>query len=54
MQIREIQEVIVIGDNVYWVFSTFQVVAPFPEGLNNRQQLLVIDLVVPFRIIERL
>ena len=42
-----------VGDNVNRGSSTFQVVTPNPEGLEDGQQLLVVDVVVEFSPIER-
>ena len=42
----EVLEVLVVGEHKYDVCRALQVVAPLSEGLEDSQQLLIIDLVV--------
>jgi len=42
----KVLEVLVIGEHMYNMWRSHQVVAPLLEGLKDREQLLVIDLVV--------
>ena len=50
----EILQILVIGENLDGVFRSFQVMAPCLERTNDGQEFLVLDVVIPFHVVERL
>jgi hypothetical protein len=44
----EILQIFVVGDDVDWVWSTLEVMAPCPKGLMDRKKFLIMDIVVEF------
>ena len=43
-----------VRDNIHLVFRTFQVMPPLVQRADNRQELLVVDFVVPLRVVQGL
>ena len=44
----EIFQVLVIGDDVYWMHRAIQVVAPDAESLKDREEFFVMNVVIEF------
>ena len=44
----EVREVPVVIQDLYHVLGPFQGVSPFPKASDERQEILVVDLIVPF------
>ena len=46
--LAEVGEVLVIGENLYWEGRAMWVVTPRFQGMDDREEFSVIDVIVPF------
>ena len=46
--LAEVGEVLVIGENLYWEGRAMKVVTPRFQGMDNREEFSVIDVIVLF------
>ena len=54
LRLAEVLKIAVIRQDLDLVFGALQKVSPFLESSDDRKHLFIVDLVVPFGIIQRL
>ena len=48
LELTEISQVLVVGEDLYWEGGTMKIVAPGFQGANNGEEFPVVDVVVSF------